>query len=141
MPANPSLSNALSKIESRVNANLPAGMNTGDVQWLGTAGFNTSGKAKWARSTYTELNTTSNASGWSRVQGLYTLQLFYAAPTQGGIRNTMLADLDALKSAFSLKYFDSVTIVSVTTQNLGVENDGTWFNQNLILNFTCEGRI
>ena len=141
MALNPSLSNAIAQIEKKVAENLPVGMTTDDVEWFGLAGFNPQGKSKWARSSYTELDTTYIASGCGTTEGLYTLQMFYAVPTQGGIRNTMLDDLDALRSVFSLEYFEGVTIDKVTTANLGQENSGTWFNQNLILNFSIRGRI
>lgn len=139
--SNPSLYNAVLQIEKRISQNLPTGMTNASVSWIGTAGFNADGKSKWARSSFTELDTTSNSTGWSRVEGLYTLQLFYKAPTTGSVRNEMMTDIDALKSLFSLKYFDNVTITRATSLFLGLENDGVWYNQNLILEFTCEGRI
>jgi len=116
-------------------------MTTADVQWFGTAGINPQGKSKWARSSFTELDTTTSAAGWSRTRMLYTLQLFYQVPTSGGIRNTMLDDMDTLKSAFSLAYFESVRVTNTTSAMLGMENNGTWYNQNLILELSIEGII
>jgi hypothetical protein len=139
--SNPSLYNAILQIEKRISQNLPVGMTNGSVHWIGTNGFNPESKSKWARSSFTELDTTSNSTGWSRVEAIYTLQLFYKTPSKGSVRNEMMTDIDALKSLFSLKYFDNVTITRASSQFLGLENEGVWYNQNLILNFTCEGRI
>lgn len=141
MPANPSLSNAITALETKLFNNLPAGMTFEDVEWAGAVGLNPDGRAKWARSSYTELDTVQSASGWSRTTALYTVQLFYQVPTQGSVRTAKADDMDALKAVFRVQNFESVSIIKCSSSDLGKEAGGIWDNQNLIVTFTIEGEI
>jgi hypothetical protein len=140
MPQNPSLSNAAKVLDTQISQNLPAGMTIADVDWFMTSGFAPGTRAKWGRSTFTEVDTNSIADGCSTIDCIYTFQLFHKLSTTSSIRSLALNDMQALKSVFSLKYFDGVTIDNVTSRQVGIDNN-IWFQQNLILTVSIRGRI
>lgn len=142
MPLDSSLLNAVTTIEKTVYDNLPAGMTAADVEWFDQAGFVSSGKDKWARSTFTSLpGTRFIASGCATIPCLYTLQLFYKTPETGSRRNDIFTDLDALQSVFKQGWIDNVRIDSVSAPYLGKENDGVWSAANLIVNLSVRGNL
>ena len=141
MPQNPSLSNAVKVLEKKIGTNLPSGMTSLDVDWFMTSGFVPKGKAKWGRSPFTEVDTTTIADGCSKVDCIYTFQYFSKLPVGNStIQQLTLDEMQALKSVFSLGYFDGVTIETVTSRQVGIDSN-IWFQQNLILNVSMRGRI